>query len=82
MTFRHTNRPGLLLGFIDFFTAGLFFLLYMPLGDEIFVVNVDGYIGSSTKREIEYAEKTGKRVRYLEASVINLCFPKRKGKHG
>ena len=32
MTFRHTNRPGFLLGFIDFFTAGLFFLLYMPLG--------------------------------------------------
>ncbi len=30
--FRHTKRPGFLLGFIDFFTAGLFFLLYMPLG--------------------------------------------------
>ena len=34
MTFKHTNRPGFLLGFIDFFTAGLFFLLYMPLGDQ------------------------------------------------
>ncbi len=32
MKFRHTNRPGFWLGFIDFFTAGLFFLLYMPLG--------------------------------------------------
>ncbi len=32
MTFQHTNRPGFWLGFIDFFTAGLFFLLYMPLG--------------------------------------------------
>ena len=31
MNFKHTNRPGFLLGFIDFFTAGLFFLLYMPL---------------------------------------------------
>lgn len=30
--FRHTNRPGFLLGLIDFCTAGLFFLLYMPLG--------------------------------------------------
>jgi len=30
--FKHTNRPGFVLGFIDFFTAGLFFLLYMPLG--------------------------------------------------
>ena len=32
MKFRHTNRKGFWLGFIDFFTAGLFFLLYMPLG--------------------------------------------------
>ncbi|MBR2581842.1 MAG: DUF4234 domain-containing protein [Oscillospiraceae bacterium] len=32
MRFTHTKRPGFLLGFIDFFTAGLFFLLYMPLG--------------------------------------------------
>ena len=33
LTFKHTSRPGFLLGFIDFFTAGLFFLLYMPLGE-------------------------------------------------
>ena len=32
MKFNHTNRPGFLLGFIDFFTAGIFFLLYMPYG--------------------------------------------------
>lgn len=32
MRFKHTKRPGFLLGFVDFFTAGLFFLLYMPLG--------------------------------------------------
>ena len=32
MKYKHTNRPGVLLGFIEFFTAGLFFLLYMPLG--------------------------------------------------
>ena len=32
MKFKHTNRPGFLLGFIDFFTAGLFFLFYMPHG--------------------------------------------------
>ena len=32
MRFKHTNRPGFLLGFIDFFTAGLFFLVYMPAG--------------------------------------------------
>ena len=34
--------------------------------DEIFVINVGGYIGSSTKSEIEYAKASGKVVRYLE----------------
>ena len=38
----------------------------IDLADEIFVVNVGGYIGESTKREIEYATKTGKKVSYLE----------------
>ncbi len=38
----------------------------IDLADWIFVLNVDGYIGDSTRREIEYAEKIGKRVRYLE----------------
>lgn len=38
----------------------------IDMADEIFVINVGGYIGSSTKSEIEYAMKTGKAVRYLE----------------
>ena len=38
----------------------------IDLADEIFVINVCGYIGDSTKREITYAEKTGKKVNYLE----------------
>lgn len=37
----------------------------IDLADEIFVINVDGYIGESTKREIEYARKTGKKINYL-----------------
>jgi len=37
----------------------------IDLADEIFVINVGGYIGSSTRSEIEYALKTGKNVRYL-----------------
>ena len=32
MRFQHTDRNGFLLGLLDFVTAGLFFLLYMPLG--------------------------------------------------
>ena len=38
----------------------------IDIADEIFVINVDGYIGDSTKSEIEYAIKTGKKVNYLE----------------
>ena len=38
----------------------------IDLADEIFVINVGGYIGESTKREIDYASKTGKKINYLE----------------
>ena len=38
----------------------------IDLSDEIYVINVNGYIGESTKSEIEYAIANGKRVKYLE----------------
>ena len=38
----------------------------IDISDEIFVINVGGYIGSSTLSEIEYAKSNGKVVRYLE----------------
>ena len=38
----------------------------IDMSDEIFVINVGGYIGSSTQAEIAYADRTGKPVRYLE----------------
>ena len=38
----------------------------IDMADEIFVINVGGYIGSSTRSEIEYAHATGKPVRYWE----------------
>ena len=38
----------------------------IDMADEIYVINVGGYIGSSTRNEIEYAKRTGKAVRYLE----------------
>ena len=37
----------------------------IDLSDGIYVVNIDGYIGASVKKEIEYAEKLGKEVLYL-----------------
>lgn len=38
----------------------------IDLSDAIFVVNVDGYIGKSTREEIEYAKQKGKEILYLE----------------
>lgn len=38
----------------------------IEMSDVVFVVNIDGYIGSSTAREIDYAKHLGKEVRYLE----------------
>ena len=42
----------------------------IDMADEIFVIDVDGYIGSSTRSEIEYAKEHGKKVRYF--SEYNL----------
>ena len=38
----------------------------IDMADEIFVINVGGYIGESTKREIDHAQQLGKPVYYLE----------------
>ena len=38
----------------------------IDMADEIFVINVGGYIGNSTRSEIEYARAAGKKVNYLE----------------
>jgi hypothetical protein len=41
----------------------------IDLADEVFVLDVDRYIGASTKSEIEYAIATGKPVRYLSQTT-------------
>lgn len=38
----------------------------IDMADEIYVINVEGYIGSSTRSEIDYVKAAGKPVRYLE----------------
>jgi len=38
----------------------------IDMADGIFVINKDGYIGSSTRSEIEYAKQHGKEIVYLE----------------
>ena len=44
-------------------------LAKIDLADEIYVINVDGYIGDSTRREIAYAEFKGKSITYLESCI-------------
>lgn len=36
------------------------------MSDEIYVINVGGYIGESTRNEIEFATTTNKKISYLE----------------
>lgn len=39
----------------------------IEISDAIYVVNVGGYIGSSTKKEIEYAKSLNKEIYFLES---------------
>ena len=45
-------------------------LAKIDLADEIFVINVDNYIGDSTRNEIAYAKSKGKRVNFLEGNQV------------
>lgn len=38
----------------------------IDLADEVFIINVNGYIGQSTRRELEYAYQRGKVILWLE----------------
>lgn len=38
----------------------------IDMADEVYVINKDGYIGSSTKAEIQYAQSLGKTITYYE----------------
>ena len=50
----------------------------IDLANEIFVINVDGYIGKSTKSEMEYADQKGKKIRFYmdEKSDLNMWYYK------
>lgn len=38
----------------------------IDLADMVFIINKDGYIGTSTRREIDYATDSEKRIVYME----------------
>jgi len=41
----------------------------IDLADVVYILNVGGYIGQSTRQEIAYARQQGKRVRWLESGA-------------
>lgn len=51
---------------IDKEMLDLLHLFKIDMADEILVLNVGDYVGQSTRREIEYARRLGKRIRWLE----------------
>ena len=38
----------------------------IDLSDEVLILNVNGYIGESTRRELAYARQHGKTIRWLD----------------
>lgn len=49
----------------------------IDISDEIFVIDVNGYIGNSTRKEIEYAGEKGKTIRYYSDGEIPSTFSAR-----
>ncbi len=60
------SDQDLALGPIDKTMLDLLHLFKIDLADEILVLNVGGYVGESTRQEIEYARMLGKPIRWLE----------------
>ena len=48
----------------------------IDLADEVLILNVNGYIGQSTRSELEYAQALGKPVRYLEPNAAGEPQPR------
>ena len=44
----------------------------IDLADEVLILNVGGYIGESTRNELEYARVKGKGIRFLEKPAFHM----------
>ena len=42
------------------------------ISDGIFVIDIDGRLGDSTKKEVEFAEKNGKFIRYYSKEINQI----------
>lgn len=48
----------------------------VEMADEVLILNVDGYIGESTRREMHHAHHHGKVIRFLEPDKAPVLPPK------
>lgn len=60
--------PGTDLSAEDRARLGRIHLQKIAMSDEVLIVNVGGYVGEATRREIEFARSRGLTVRFLEPS--------------
>lgn len=44
------------------------------MSEEIFVINVGGYVGKHTAREIQFASQLGKRITFLETEPMKKHY--------
>lgn len=56
------------------FNMDLLHIEKIKLADEIYVCNVDGYIGTSTRAETQIAKDLGLNIRWLEEDKIPFAF--------
>lgn len=66
------SDQDLALGPIDKTALDLLHLFKIDLADEILVLNVGGYVGESTRREVDYAQMLGRRIRWLESPTQEI----------
>lgn len=48
----------------------------IDMSESIVVINVGRYVGESTKEEIEYARKQGKKILYIEKPYTRVSYKK------
>lgn len=65
-----THHDGIQITEAQKITFDALHLRKIEMSDQILVLNVGGYIGESTKREIAHATSLGKEVCYLENTHV------------
>jgi hypothetical protein len=62
----NTKQSGIVITEEQKIALDLIHLAKIEHADEVLVINVGGYLGESTRRELEYAQRLGKHIRWLE----------------